>query len=170
MMNPLSLSSINSNSPYEVKQRGDGTFSFITDSSAEIFVSFEEDDILQSGLSYQFGISNPKGSKSPRDLKVRDTILSIVQEFFEKNQAGLLYICETGDGMQKMRNRLFKYWFSLYGKSDDYYFQPMTIYDEDENENFAALIIRYDNPKFSDIVKEFTTTINLLNSKPTAGE
>ena len=95
MMNPLSLSSINSNSPYEVKQRGDETFSFITDSSTEIFVSFEEDDILQSGLSYQFGISNPKGSKSPRDLKVRDTILSIVQEFFEKNQAGLLYICET---------------------------------------------------------------------------
>ena len=78
-----------------MKQRGDEIFSFITDSSAEIFVSFEEDDILQSGLSYQFGISNPKGSKSPRDLKVRDTILSIVQEFFEKNQAGLLYICET---------------------------------------------------------------------------
>ena len=72
--------------------------------------------------------------------------------------------------MQKMRNRLFKYWFSLYGESDDYYLQPMTIYDEEQNENFAALIIRYDNPKFSDIVREFTTTINLLNSKPTAGE
>ena len=170
MMNTLSLSSINSNSPYEVRKRGDETYSFITDSSIEIFVSFEKDDILQSGLSYQFGISNPKGSKSPRDSKVRDTILAIVQEFFEKNQAGLLYICETGDGMQKMRNRLFKYWFSLYGESDDYYFQPMTIYDEEENESFAALILRYDNPKFSDIVREFTTTINLLNSKPAAGE
>ena len=66
-----------------------------------------------------------------------------------------------------MRNRLFKYWFSLYGESDDYYFQQMTIYDEEDNENFAALIIRYDNPKFSNIVREFTTTINLLNSKPT---
>ena len=94
-MNTLSLSSINSNSPYKVRKRGDETYSFITDSSIEIFVSFEKDDILQSGLSYQFGISNPKGSKSPRDSKVRDTILAIVQEFFEKNQAGLLYICET---------------------------------------------------------------------------
>ena len=169
-MNALSLSSINSASPYEVRRRGNDTYSFITDSSIEIFVSFEKDDILQSGLSYQFGISNPKGSKSPRDSKVRETILSIVQEFFEKNQAGLLYICETGDGMQRMRNRLFKYWFSIYGESDDYYFQPMTIYDEEDNENFAALIIRYDNPKFSEIVREFTTTINLLNSKPTSGE
>ena len=106
-MNTLSLSSINSNSPYEVRTRGDETYSFITDSSIEIFVSFEKDDILQSGLSYQFGISNPKGSKSPRDSKVRDTILAIVQEFFEKNQAGLLYICETGDGMQKMSKVVF---------------------------------------------------------------
>ena len=170
MMNALSLSSINSASPYEVRRRGNDTYSFITDSSIEIFVSFEKDDILQSGLSYQFGISNPKGSKSPRDSKVRETILSIVQEFFEKNQAGLLYICETGDGMQRMRNRLFKYWFSIYGESDDYYFQPITIYDEEDNQNFAALIIRYDNPKFSEIVREFTTTINLLNSKPTSGE
>ena len=59
---------------------------------------------------------------------------------------------------------------SQYGESYDYYFQPMTIYDEEENENFAALIIRYDNPNFSDIVREFTTTINLLNSKPTSGD
>ena len=63
-MNTLSLASINSNSPYEVKKRSDETFSFITDSFIEIFVSFEKDDILQTGLSYQFGISNPKGSKS----------------------------------------------------------------------------------------------------------
>lgn len=145
-------------------QYEDGTFCFVTDSSIEIFVCFEKDEILQIGESYQLGISNPKGIKSPRDSKIRLTIISIVKEFFKKNQAGLLYICETGDGMQKMRNRLFKYWFSIYGESDEYYFLPMTIYDEEENENYAALIIRYDNPLFAQIVREFTTTINLLNS------
>ena len=165
-MNTLSIEDINSSSPYKVLHYEDGTYSFVTDSSIEIFVSFERDDILQIGESYQFGISNPKGMKSPRDSKIRLTILSIVKEFFEKNQAGLLYICETGDGMQKMRNRLFKYWFSIYEESDDYYFLPMTIFDEENNENYAALIIRYDNPQFREIVRQFTTTINLLNSKP----
>ena len=58
-MNILSLSSINAKSPYKVRQLDDKTYSFITDSLIEIFVSFEKDDILQSGLSYQFGISNP---------------------------------------------------------------------------------------------------------------
>ena len=84
------------------------TFSFMTDNMAEIFISFEKDDILQSGIVYQFGISNPQGTKSPRDQKVRNTILAIIEEFFNKNKAALLYICETGDGMQKMRSRLFQ--------------------------------------------------------------
>ena len=34
-------------------------------------------------------------SLSSRDSKVRDTILSIVPEFFEKNQASLLYKCSV---------------------------------------------------------------------------
>ena len=40
--------------------------------------------------------------------KVRETILAIVEEFFAKNNAAFLYICDTSGGMQKMRNRLFK--------------------------------------------------------------
>ncbi len=59
----------------------------MTDNMAEIFISFEKDDILQSGIVYQFGISNPQGTKSPRDQKVRNTILAIIEEFFYKNLA-----------------------------------------------------------------------------------
>lgn len=42
----------------------------------------------------------------------------------------------------------------------------MVIYDEENNENYAGLILRNDNPQFNSIVREFTTTINLLNAKP----
>lgn len=138
----------------------------MTDNMAEIFISFEKDDILQSGIVYQFGISNPQGTKSPRDQKVRNTILAIIEEFFNKNKAALLYICETGDGMQKMRSRLFQYWFSIYNEREEYLFPPRIVYDEEENENYAALIIRKDNPCFVELVSEFTDTINLLNGKP----
>ncbi len=82
----MSLVAINANSPYKVKvAQADDTLCLITDFDAEIFVTFERDDILQNGLVYQFGISNPKGVKSPRDSKVRETILAIVEEFFAKN-------------------------------------------------------------------------------------
>ena len=42
----------------------------------------------------------------------------------------------------------------------------MDVYDEKDNENYAALIIRRDNPKFNDLVSEFTNTITLLSDKP----
>ncbi|WP_297152049.1 DUF6169 family protein [uncultured Prevotella sp.] len=166
-MEKLSLDAINAKSEYLVKKEEDElTFSFMTDNMAEIFISFEKDDILQSGIVYQFGISNPQGTKSPRDPKVRNTILAIIEEFFNKNKAALLYICETGDGMQKMRSRLFQYWFSIYNEREEYLFLPQIVYDEEENENYAALIIRKDNPCFVELVSEFTDTVNLLNGKP----
>ena len=139
---------------------------FVSEFGISFSVSFENDDLLQSGDSYQFVLTNTDGVKSPRDIKVRETVMCIIDEFFCKNQAALLYICETGDGMQKMRNRLFRFWFSIYAEKEDFLFLPQIVYDEDDNENYAALIIRRDNPKFNDLVSEFTNTITLLNSKP----
>ena len=163
----LSLQQINSKSPYQV-HCGDsvGLFKFMSSNNVVFGVAFEKDDLLQTCESYQFAITNYEGKKSPRDAKVRETILAIVEEFFEKNQAALLYICETGDGMQKMRSRLFRSWFSIYGETDGYLYLPMTVFDDEDNENYTALILRKDHPRFKDVVSEFTNTINMLNNKP----
>lgn len=163
----LSLKRINSVSPYHVElDAATGLYKFVSDYGVSFSVAFDKNDLLQSGVSYQFALTNYEGRKSPRDSKVRTTVLAIVEEFFFENQAALLYICETGDGMQKMRNRLFHFWFGIYAGNDNYLFLPQVVYDEDGNENYAALIIRRDNPKFIDLVTEFTNTIALLNSKP----
>lgn len=166
-MEELELDRINANSPYIVElDFSTGLFKFVSDFGVSFSVAFEKDELLQSGESYQFALTNYEGTKSPRDSKVRETVMCIVDEFFHKNQAALLYICESGDGMQKMRSRLFSYWFSVYAENDDFLFLPQVVYDEEENENYAALIIRRDNPLFNDLVSEFTNTITLLNGKP----
>lgn len=163
----LSLDRINAVAPYQVQlDSRTGLYKFVSDYQAWFSVAFEENDLLQSGESYQFALTNYEGKKSPRDNKVRITILAIIGEFFAKNEAALLYICETGDGMQKMRNRLFHFWFGVYAEHDEFLFLPQVVYDEEDNENYAALIIRRDNPKFNDLVTEFTNTITLLNTKP----
>jgi len=167
MMVALDLNKINSCSPYLVEKDSlTGLLKFVSEFRISFSVSFENDDLLQSGESYQFVLTNTNGVKSPRDAKVRETVMCIVDEFFHKNQAALLYICETGDGMQKMRSRLFRFWFSIYAEKVDFLFLPQIVYDEEDNENYAALIIRRDNPKFNDLVSEFTNTITLLNGKP----
>ncbi|WP_278670601.1 DUF6169 family protein [Leyella stercorea] len=163
----LSLDRINAVAPYQVQlDSRTGLYKFVSDYQVGFSVAFEENDLLQSGESYQFALTNYEGKKSPRDNKVRITILAIIGEFFAKNEAALLYICETGDGMQKMRNRLFHFWFGVYAEHDEFLFLPQVVYDEEDNENYAALIIRRDNPKFNDLVTEFTNTITLLNTKP----
>lgn len=163
----LSLDRINAVAPYQVQlDSRTGLYKFVSDYQVWFSVAFEENDLLQSGESYQFALTNYEGKKSPRDNKVRITILAIIGEFFAKNETALLYICETGDGMQKMRNRLFHFWFGVYAEHDEFLFLPQVVYDEEDNENYAALIIRRDNPKFNDLVTEFTNTITLLNTKP----
>lgn len=78
----------------------------------------------------------------------------------------MLYICETGDGKQQMRNRLFKYWFDSYEFNSKFSLYTTHIIDEEGVPNFAALILRNDNPKIVEVVTEFTQTAKLLREKP----
>ena len=116
----FNLDRINSHSPYVVTaSEGSMSFQFVTDFGVTYNVSFLEDELMLSDESYQFIIANTNNKKSPRDSKMKQTIMAIVYEFFECSNTTLLYICETGDSKQEMRNRLFEIWFnSSLRKSD----------------------------------------------------
>lgn len=84
-MRELSLDIINSVSPYRVEyDNATKLYRFVSDYHVGFSVAFEENDLLQSGESYQFALTNYEGKKSPRDNKVRTTVLAIVEEFFSK--------------------------------------------------------------------------------------
>ena len=163
----LSLKRINENSSYPVETTGeDGFYQFFTDGGVHYSVGFMEDDILLSQNSYQLIIANINNHKSPRDHKVRDTIIAIVDEFSRNNTSTLLYICETGDSKQSMRSRLFEYWFSTYNRKALFTMISSSIVDEEGVVNFATIILRNDNPNLSEIIAEFTESIQLLSQKP----
>ena len=54
------------------------TYRFVTEYGVEIAISFDLDDIIQSGESYMFNITNVNKQRSPRDYKVCDTVASII--------------------------------------------------------------------------------------------
>ena len=166
-MNALSIDRINTKAPYQVEMdEVTGSYDFVTDSGVHITMYFDEDYMIISGLSYQLIIGNANNKKSPRDHKVQQTILEIVEEFFSTNQAAMLYICETGDGKQSVRSRLFSYWFDAYEYNSRYSIHTICIKDEEGVSNFAALIIRNDNPLILEIVSEFMETAKALQQKP----
>jgi len=166
-MKALPLDAINASAPYEVYwHEASRTYRFRSDYDVVLAIGFDEDDIIETAETYIFSIINVNNVPSPRDLKMRDTVMLIIEGFFNMNQAALLYICESGDGKQQMRSRLFEFWFSTYRLKDEFLLMPVSIEDVEGMENFAALIIRKDNPKFIDIVSEFSNTVAMFRVKP----
>ncbi len=166
-MNVLSLKSINASVPYKVtKSKEEGFYEFITIHDVHYSVGFMEDDLLMQEDAYQLIIANVNHRSSPRDAKVRDTVIGIVDEFFRKNNTTLLYICETGDSKQSMRSRLFEYWFASYKRKALFTMMSSSIVDVDGVVNYATLILRNDNPRFTQIVEEYSKSIQLLSQKP----
>ncbi len=81
----LSLDKINAVAPYQVQlDNTTGLYKFVSDYQVGFSVAFEENDLLQSGESYQFALTNYEGKKSPRDNKVRTTILAIIGDQYIK--------------------------------------------------------------------------------------
>lgn len=162
----LPLQRINAVAPYKIKLQHDGSAYFTTDKGLHYIVSFDPDDAILNTLCYQLIIINVDNKPSPRDRKLRDTIVAIVEGFFAYNNEVMLYICETGDGKQAMRNRLFQYWYSQYERKYDFTFLSASIKDEEGVVNYATLIMRNDNPNYADVLEDFGRSVQVLSNKP----
>lgn len=163
----ISAERINKTSPYKVEDGSRESFvDFTTDSGVEYSVGFEQLDLIESAPTFEFVIVNVNQRPSPRDKKLRDTIMAVVYDFFLSSNYAMLYICETGDGKQAMRRRLFHFWVNSKPQYGHFITWDYSITDEEGVENFVTLIIRDDNPKLREIHDEFIETIQLLKEKP----
>ena len=99
------------------------------------------------------------------DLPVKLRVKVLLAQSLFGNPDILLYICETGDGKQAMRSRLFIRWFNTYSHRDAYILETAEVM-EGETKNFAALIVQKSNPRLTEIVSEFRETISILTNKP----
>ncbi len=163
----INLERYNARSPYKATHAAtEGFYEFTTDYGVIYSVGFMADDSIISQNAYQFIITNANNRPSPKDEKVKEAIIVMIDEFFNTDKNVLLYICETGDGKQAMRNRLFQYWFSQYEKKEEYTFLSSSVIDEEGVVNYATIIVKNSNPYLADAVREFTETIQMFNRKP----
>lgn len=166
-MRKLDIDHINQNATYKVSElkSRQNYFSFTSKADVKFAVGFDEDNFI-SHESYQLIIANINQKPSPRDSGVRDTIFAIIQEFFRINNVTMLYICDTGDGKQAMRSRLFSYWFSTFAENGLYTILQSSITDEEGIDNYFAIISRKDNPFSAQVMKEFYENTYFFSHKP----
>lgn len=101
---------------YKVSETEHG-YSFITDSGVEYFLTFFEYPPIDDSLStkiYMFNIDRTCRYGGQNDEKVRNTILLVLNDFFEKNDDALIALTDTLDDKQAARYRLFNYWFKKF--------------------------------------------------------
>lgn len=163
-MKPLNLSRFNANNNYALIYVNDSTYDFVTEQNVRYRIGFLDDESLQSCETYQFYISKLTPLHSIQDDKIKTTIIAAIEDFFEENKSVLLYMCDTADGRQELRSKLFYRWFSTAEQKSKYLCKGTRIVVEDTN-FYAAIILRRDNPRLHDVEEEFDTTVRILSDK-----
>mgnify|MGYP000001291129 FL=1 len=158
----FSLAKLQQNSPYELFY-SDGDFSFVTDNGLHYSVSFSEESSLGNCDTYQLIIRRIDKDYNGYDSKVEKTILSIVNEFFRSNLYVLLYICDTSDHREGVRNRLFLNWFDRNAEPGAFVIRTANAKVENE-EIYAAIIVDRRNPKLNDVLTEFAAMADVLSA------
>lgn len=158
----FSLSHILENSPYDIILSG-SDFRFITDFGIHYSVSFSKEDIVLGECeTYQFIIRKIDDIRSKHDPKVKMTILAIIDEFFRSNLDIMLYMCDTSDGRESMRNRLFLSWFEQDANKER--FKICKAFTNVEGQGlFIGIIVENRNPKINDIIADFNEQAELLS-------
>lgn len=160
----LSLNRINAKSPCFVTEE-QGGYQFETDSGVIYRIRFIDEMPIGGCETYQFAISKITSSKSGFDPDVRATVFIIIDEFFAEYQNVLLYICDTSDGREEVRNRLFIHWFTIAASPNRFTIRTANAQVEGEG-IYAAIIVENSNPRLSQITEDFDSTAAALTDKP----
>ncbi|MBQ7869239.1 MAG: hypothetical protein IJ355_02745 [Prevotella sp.] len=147
----ISLSNINLRAAYHVTSPENGQFVFTTDQGKTYKIGFIQDYMISDDGVYQFFINTEDDFKTAPDKRVRQTVMVVLEEFFRQKEVVLDYICDTGDNRQAARSRIFSSWFRLFANQNLFTLRPMSVKDEGI-EFFAAVVLRNDNPRFSNII------------------
>lgn len=90
-------------------------YTFTTDTGTVFKVAFSKVDYDDPPIFIPTLIREQCAIK-PNDDRVRNTIVAIMREFVESRDCALLFVCDTSDGRQQNRFRLFSRWFKELGQ------------------------------------------------------
>lgn len=160
----LSAEEINFTSSYKVSLGDANSFYFTTNSGVTYNIGFVPDYMLADEDVYQFYIIDVEHKHAPNDPLVKQTILCVIEAFFKQEPNVMLYICDTSDSRQGIRNRLFHLWFTEYDQNDKF-----TMINKDISFDgviyYGSIILRKSHPFYEELIQKFQTLIDELPGK-----
>lgn len=130
----------------------DGQYFFNTPSGAQYVAYFLELPFAENLYTFNFDRLH-SGIYGVVDACVCDTICTILAVFFQKHQDSMLVACDSSDGREEARMRLFESWFKRFAPKE------LKKIDRsgqaDEYRLFLSLFVWDDNPDKSRLVAIF---------------
>ena len=160
----LSAEIINTKAPYHVVKGEENSFYFTTDGGVVYNVGFVQDQMLADEGVYQFYIVNVNHDHERRDALVWETIRCVIEVFFQQEPLVMLYICDTSDERQDVRDRLFKRWYREYANPIEF-----TLVNEhiefDGIVYFGSILLKKSHPNHDELISKFHHIIMDLPNK-----
>lgn len=140
------------------------SYAFVTKIGIAYEIKFKPSDYINlfdaevSKYIFEFIIKvaiNETGKNPPLDVNISETIAAIFAEFLLKHDNNIaLYICDSSDGRQDLRERKFDEWYHKY---QDVTFTKMNeaIRDSKGNLYFITVILQQKNPRRLEIIDAF---------------
>lgn len=151
--------------PYKIERNKDFIYSFVTDGGIKyiaLFVSCKSyDDNFIDTYSFNFEPED-RNRKSVYDPRIKETIISIIEEFFRNNHNSMICVCESIDGKELCRNRLFNRWGDEYRERFYYIHKEDIQFDGEFYDLYASLLIHKENPNLDRSIESFKSYTGLL--------
>ncbi len=147
-------------SPYKIFRREENNnfsyYEFTSDKGVNYYIHFDVCEYLEEFIDHGkvFYMSFGRKRKESFDIKIRETIICVLGFFFNTKENVLLYLCDTNDGKQLVRRRIFDSWYDLYAFSLNVDKIDEVIISDDE-EYYTSMIVRKDNTFYNEYVTAF---------------
>ncbi len=141
----------------------DNSYIFETDNEVWYELAFKLFDYFFTDTrythkAYEFRIDvlwTPHEKLPAQDSRIKPTIAAIIHDFFARiTEPIVLYVCESSDGKQMARSRLFSVWFIEYQTPEIFKFD-VVLRDKKDQDIPISMLVQSNNPHLSNIADEF---------------
>lgn len=139
---------------YDWKQDG-LTYSFVTKEGIIYRAYFVDLSVYYPNLPNTFSFSlEPENPKKHRlDLRISATVAEILKQFFQKQENAMIMVCDSLDGKEEKRRKLFDHWFDVH--TDDTLLKYDVSAPLESYHLFISLIFKKTNPNKELLLRSF---------------
>ena len=103
--------------------------------------------------TYSFSIEPEDRKAHPIDSKIATTIVEILRRFFSHNQNAMIMVCDSLDGKERKRRKLFDRWYDHF--ADDNILKYDASAPLDEYQLYLSIYFTRTNPNKEQLLRAF---------------